>query len=152
MSIPTNPLDIAAQTADKCAAVASRLANHGLQVQLRLNLLRAGATIVGVLAVAAEYLPKAQAMLGPTGMSAISLLAALTLIVGALSFMVLGENPPTRFADYARYIDQYSNRLREIAANDTLDQEIQKLRLVEIVHLAHSNLSDVKSQWPWALE
>jgi hypothetical protein len=118
---------------------------------MRLNLFRAGATIVGILALAAEYLPKVQAMVGAGGASTISLLAALTLIVGSLSFMVLGENPPTRFADYARYIDQYSNRLREIAVAE-VDIEHRDRRLIEIVHLAHGNLSDVKSQWPWAME
>jgi hypothetical protein len=83
-------------------------------------------------------------------LNSIAGVASVSLVIASPLYMVLGQNPPERYMDFARYIDGYSKRIYEIAVNDVIDEPTKKMQLRELVHLAHLNLGDMKSQWPLA--
>lgn len=148
MALPKDPLDHADQVAAKCSVVSARLAQKGHRVQFWLQILRIASTLIGITAMICTLSPLV-AKSFPNANAIIAIVSSVTLVVASTLYIVIGHNPPERYADYSRYIESYARRIDEIAANDSLEESIKKMQLQEIVHLANLNLTDVKAQWPW---
>jgi len=139
----------AEEVASRCSRIAKKIAVRGQRARARRTLLRVIAALVGVSAVVVAYVPDVTALVGNAA-SYFSLAAAVTLILGSLAPMLDPDNsPPERYADFARYIDYYDGRLREILSDESLSNNVRMARLREVNNLAIVNVNDVKSMWPW---
>lgn len=148
MSIAEDSRTHAEQVAVRCATVARRIAERGARVRLASTLLRLAAALIGLAAVVVTYVPEIKAFVGTVG-PYVSLFAALTLVVGSVVSILVSVNPPERYVDFARYIDYYDHRLREILSDESLSNPVRMARLHEVTALAAMNLNDVKAMWPW---
>lgn len=151
MQIADDPITHAKLVARDCEYVAIQLALKGQRIQLITQALRIGSTLIGILSLLASYLPVGAKVAGAFGGEVLTVIAALTLILGSVIFMIIGRNPPERLADYSYYIGGYAFRIEEIIADDMLDAIVKKLRLKELTRLANGNLQDVQSKWPSAM-
>jgi hypothetical protein len=151
MQIAEDPITHAKLVARDCEYVAIQLALKGQRIQLGIQTLRVVSTLIGILSLLASYFPVGAKVAGTFGSEVLTVVAALTLILGSMAFMVIGKNPPERLADYSYYIGGYAFRIEEIVANDMLDATVKKLRLIEVTRLATGNLQDVQSKWPSAM-
>lgn len=147
-NIAKDSREYAEAVAIRCAAIASNIAKKGERIRLLKAALRFSAALVGISAIIVAYVPEAKLAVDSAA-SYFSLFAALTLVIGSLGSMLLSHSPPERYADFARYIDYYDNRLREILSDESLSNPVRMVRLREVTNLATVNINDVKAMWPW---
>lgn len=150
MPLASTSRELADATAVLCRHIAGRLARRGEHVDHVLQTLRILSMLVGVVAFLAASVPDVKNNVPQAWQSWITVIAAVTLVVGSLAYMVIGKNPPERFRDYARYIEGYASRLEEIIADEALQADVKNLRIMEVTRMANVNLQDVRSLWPWA--
>jgi hypothetical protein len=106
--------------------------------------------IVGVLAVAAAYIPRINIFVGEHGNETISLLAALVLIFNGILTPFLGADTYERYSEYSFYVRGFGEALLNTLADDTLPEDVRRARVSELLTMATKNLDDVLAKWPWA--
>ena len=148
MSLATAPVDIADKTATICRGVSLKLAKKAGRVEAIIQTLRVVSMLVGVIAFLSQSVPDVKNAVPLDTQHWITAIAAITLVIGSLIYMVVGKNPPERFRDYAHYIDGYANRLEEIVADSALPDDVKNIRIIEVVRPANFNLQAVRSNWP----
>lgn len=104
--------------------------------------------LVGIVAFLSQSVPDVKNAIPTNLQQWITAIAAITLVIGSVVYMVVGKNSPERFRDYAHYIEGYANRLQEILADSAIPEDVKNVRIIEIVRLANINLQAVKSNWP----
>ena len=148
MATAKNSREYAEEVANRCAEIAANIAKKGERIRLMTALLRFTAALVGIAAIIVAYVPEAKSIVGNAAQY-FSLSTALTLVLSSLGSMLLYHNPPEWYAVFARYIDYYDNRLREILSDEPLSNPVRIDRLREVTNLATVNINDVKAMWLW---
>ena len=148
MALANNSVDLANKTASTCRSVSNQLARKAERADFLIQTLRVISMLVGVIAFLSQSVPDVKNAVPVSAQSWITAIAAITLVIGSLIYMVVGKNPPERFRDYSHYIDGYANRLEEVLSDAAIADDIKNVRVIEVVRLANINLQAVKSNWP----
>lgn len=133
--------------AQECYQVGLTIANHGERVRRRTTLLRIVNVVVSMM-VFISLVPQFSTAIGPVGISMVSLLAGLVLLLDTVIPLFVGKDSPERYEDYARYILGYKDHIEETLSSSSLTPAIKDARLIEVARLAKTNLRDVRSKWP----
>lgn len=102
----------AAKVADECSKVGLVLAEHGESVKRRVTFLRIVNVVVSM-AVFITLIPAFSGTIGPLGISAISVIAGIVLLLDTILPLFAGKDNPERYEDYAKYIMGYKDSLDE---------------------------------------
>lgn len=144
--LPAELLQRARQTQRLCQLLAVEFSTRALRKQRLQGALTAFSNLVGIVSlVVTFYLPTA--LIGTTDLvKAVSVVAAIVLIIVPYLQMALFRDPPTRFQDYSFYIGGYAHKIDEIIADVKSVRRYE--RLMEVLSLADKNLNDVRVKWP----
>jgi hypothetical protein len=137
----------ASKVADECLTVGLALAEHGEVVKRRVTFLRILNVVVSM-AVFITLIPAFSGTIGQPGISIISVVAGIVLLLDTVMPLFAGKDNPERYEDYAKYIMGYKDSLDETLVDASLTGEVKIARLTETIALAQANLRDVKAKWP----
>jgi len=140
----------ALQLAAECRQVGMALARKGVKTRYLVVTTRAVAALVGIGAILAAYVQPIRDTIGDGGVTAVTLIAAITLIVTTIVGFLTDRYPPERFEDYAKYVMGYESRIKEtLSKQNIISKSAFSAALDEIQRLANKNLEDTRSRWPW---
>ena len=132
---------------EECFIIGVAIAEHGDSVKRKVAVLRIINVVVSM-AVFVSLVPQFSTVLTPAGISVISVVAGIVLLLDTVLPLFAGKDSPERYEDYAKYILGYKDFLDETLVDATLQPEVKQARLTETISLAQLNLRDVRSKWP----
>ncbi len=147
MTAQTTLEDKARKIGEDCLHVGNVLAAKSERVGRRVVVMRIINVAVSM-TVFVSLIPEFRAQIGTTGVSVVSLLAGVVLLLDTVLPLFVGKDGPERFEDYARYILGYKDYLDEALIDAALTDDTRRIRLQETLVLAQLNLRDVRAKWP----
>lgn len=134
------------KTSKQCIAVANALCIQADKIKRRKRFTRGINIVIGGLAfIVSVIIPKA---FHDAFVTTLSALASIALFVDGLIPSIVESNSPDRLQDYAYYVRNYSVKFDTALLDDTTDQ-LRKAKILVLLELAHTNLNNVSTMWPW---
>lgn len=133
-------------TTEECIKVADRLRARAERISTRKKIMRGVNIAVGGAAFIAGVIIPSYFTTGV--IQGLTALASVTLFADGLLPSLFEMEPPERLKDYAFYIRNYSDKFNNAMIEETTDVA-RKAKVMVLLDLARTNLTQVRTNWAW---